>query len=112
MLISLEPLLPGHNRRQQASIRSQRIKRVVAQMESEDGWVPLGQLGNHLANLVSDFELRTFHSRKLSDLVWKTNEFEIDQRRNDAYPCEATALPDDPRQRPASLPDLGKSGYR
>ena len=54
------------------------IKRVIAQMESEDGWVPLGQVGNHLANLVSDFELRTFHSRKLSDLVWKTNEFEID----------------------------------
>jgi hypothetical protein len=54
------------------------IKRVIAQMESEDGWVPLGQVGNHLANLVSDFDPRTFGSRKLSDLVRKTNEFEID----------------------------------
>jgi uncharacterized LabA/DUF88 family protein len=54
------------------------IKRVMAQMESEDGWVPLGQVGNHLANLVSDFDPRTFGSRKLSDLVRKTNEFEID----------------------------------
>jgi uncharacterized LabA/DUF88 family protein len=54
------------------------IRRVIAQMESEDGWVLLGQVGNHLANLVSDFDPRTFGSRKLSDLVRKTNEFEID----------------------------------
>lgn len=54
------------------------IKRVIAQMESEDGWVPLGLVGNHLSNLVSDFDPRTFGSRKLSDLVRKTNEFQID----------------------------------
>lgn len=54
------------------------IKRVIAQMESEDGWVPLGAVGNQLANLVSDFDPRTFGSRKLSDLVRKTNEFAID----------------------------------
>jgi Fe-S-cluster formation regulator IscX/YfhJ len=47
-------------------------------MESEDVWVALGVVGNQLANLASDFDPRTFGFRKLSDLVRKTNEFEID----------------------------------
>ncbi len=55
------------------------IKRVIAQMESEDGWVPLGAVGNQLANLVSDFDPRTYGFRKLSDLVRKTNAFDVDQ---------------------------------
>jgi len=47
-------------------------------MESEDGWVPLGAVGTQLANLASNFDHRTYGSRKLSDLVKKTNAFEID----------------------------------
>jgi uncharacterized LabA/DUF88 family protein len=54
------------------------ISKVIAQMESEDGWVPLGAVGTQLANLASDFDPRTFGFRKLSDLVRKTNSFEID----------------------------------
>lgn len=54
------------------------IKKVIAQMETEDGWVPLGAVGNQLANLASDFDPRTYGSRKLSDLVKKTNAFAID----------------------------------
>jgi uncharacterized LabA/DUF88 family protein len=53
------------------------IKKIIAQMESEDGWVPLGAVGTQLANLASDFDPRTFGFRKLSDLVRKTNDFEI-----------------------------------
>ncbi|PJG57211.1 Maebl [Bradyrhizobium forestalis] len=55
------------------------IKKVIAQMESEDGWVSLGEVGTHLVNLASDFDPRTYGSRKLSDLVRKTNAFEIDK---------------------------------
>jgi uncharacterized LabA/DUF88 family protein len=54
------------------------ISKVIAQMESEDGWVPLGAVGTQLANLASDFDPRTFGFRKLGDLVRKTNAFEID----------------------------------
>lgn len=54
------------------------ITRIISQMETEDGWVPLGTVGNQLANLASDFDPRTFGFRKLSDLVRKTNAFEID----------------------------------
>jgi uncharacterized LabA/DUF88 family protein len=54
------------------------IQKVLDQMESEDGWVPLGAVGTQLANLASDFDPRTFGYRKLSDLVRKSNAFEID----------------------------------
>lgn len=54
------------------------IRKVIAQMESEDGWVPLGGVGTQLANLASDFDPRNFGFRKLSDLVRKTNAFELE----------------------------------
>ncbi|MCK7613767.1 NYN domain-containing protein [Roseibium sediminicola] len=54
------------------------IRRVLDQMETEDGWAPLGEVGTHLANLSSDFDPRNFGFRKLSDLVRKTNAFEIE----------------------------------
>lgn len=60
------------------------IKKIITQIDSEDGWVPLGAVGNQLANLVSDFDPRTFGFRKLSDLVRKTNAFEIDQPKGGA----------------------------
>ena len=60
------------------------IMKVITQIESEDGWVPLGQVGEQLANLASDFDPRTFGFRKLSDLVRKTNAFEIDNPKGGA----------------------------
>ncbi|TAA49859.1 NYN domain-containing protein [Shinella sp. JR1-6] len=63
---------------QQLSAAVPIIRKVIAQMESEDGWVPLGAVGTQLANLASDFDPRTYGFRKLSDLVRKTNAFEID----------------------------------
>ena len=54
------------------------IAKVIEQMETEDGWVPLGAVGTQLANLASDFDPRTFGFRKLSDLVRETGGFEID----------------------------------
>ena len=60
------------------------IRKTIEQMESEDGWVPLGAVGNQLARLASDFDPRTFGFRKLSDLVRKTNAFEIDHPKGGA----------------------------
>lgn len=54
------------------------ISKVIAEMESENGWVPLGAVGNQLANLASDFDPRNYGFRKLSDLVRKTEAFELD----------------------------------
>lgn len=55
------------------------IRKVIGQMETEDGWVPLGSVGTQLANLASDFDPRTYGFRKLSDLVRKTGTFELEQ---------------------------------
>src|SRR5689334_7283247 len=52
------------------------ISKVIDEMDDEDGWVSLGGVGTRLANLVSDFDPRTFGFRKLSDLVRKTGAFE------------------------------------
>src|SRR3954462_7994710 len=84
-----ENLLGGRASTQDAAIKPQPlqppdaatpiIKTVIAQMDSEDGWVTLGEVGKRLTNLASDFDSRTFGFRKLSDLVRKTNAFEIEQ---------------------------------
>jgi hypothetical protein len=55
------------------------IRRAMAQIETEDGWVSLSAVGQQLANLAPDFDPRTFGCGKLSDLVRKTNEFDIEQ---------------------------------
>lgn len=55
------------------------IKKVIDQIESEDGWVPLGALGTQLAKLAPDFDSRTYGFGKLSDLVRKTGGFELER---------------------------------
>lgn len=84
-----ENLLGGTANNQDTAARSQLlqppdaatpiVKKVIAQMESEDGWVALGEVGKGLTNLAPDFDSRTYGSRKLSDLVRKTNAFDIEQ---------------------------------
>jgi uncharacterized LabA/DUF88 family protein len=55
------------------------VQKIISQIESEDGWVTLGEVGRRLANLASDFDQRTYGFRNLSDLVRKTDAFDIDQ---------------------------------
>ena len=55
------------------------IAEVVAEAEGDDGWAPLDKVGTMLANMASDFDPRTYGSRKLSDLVRETGGFELDE---------------------------------
>jgi uncharacterized LabA/DUF88 family protein len=55
------------------------LRKALSQMESEDGWVNLGVLGNRLLSIATDFDSRTYGYRKLSDLVRKTGAFEVVQ---------------------------------
>lgn len=57
------------------------IKRAFAQVESEDGWIPLGTVGQQLYKIMPDFDPRTYGFRQLSALVEKTNAFEIDRSK-------------------------------
>lgn len=60
------------------------LKKVIGQMESEDGWVRLGTFGQQLSNLFSDFDPRTYGFGKLSDLVRKTAAFDIENPKGGA----------------------------
>ena len=53
--------------------------KAIEQMETDDGWVRLGAVGQRLAAITSDFDPRTSGYHKLSDLVRNTGAFEIDQ---------------------------------
>lgn len=55
------------------------IRRVIGEMESEEGWVNFGGLGSQLLNLAPDFDSRTYGYKKLSDLVRSLNAFELKQ---------------------------------
>jgi uncharacterized LabA/DUF88 family protein len=55
------------------------LNKAIAQMDSEDGWVGLGVVGQRLANIASDFDPRSYGFRKLSDLVRGTGAFEMEQ---------------------------------
>jgi uncharacterized LabA/DUF88 family protein len=55
------------------------LRRVISQIESEDGWIGLGVFGQRLASLSSDFDPRTYGYKKLSDLIRKTQAFDIEQ---------------------------------
>ena len=55
------------------------LKKIMAEMETDDGWMSLGQLGSLLANLAPDFDPRTYGFKKLSDLVRKMDVLDIAQ---------------------------------
>jgi Fe-S-cluster formation regulator IscX/YfhJ len=61
-----------------ASAATPILRKVIDQMESEDGWVPLSAFGRRLDNLAPDFDPRTYGYRKLSDLVRKTDAFDME----------------------------------
>ncbi|MEX0582045.1 MAG: OST-HTH/LOTUS domain-containing protein, partial [Sneathiella sp.] len=54
------------------------IKKAIAELDSDDGWYPLGGVGKQLSNLNSDFDSRNYGVPKLSDLVRKTGAFDIE----------------------------------
>jgi hypothetical protein len=86
--------------RQPASAAIPILTKAIGQMETEDGWVGLGVVGQRLANIASDFDPRTYGFRKLSDLVRQTGAFEMDQPEGRAV--RIRAKPTHPsRARPA-----------
>jgi uncharacterized LabA/DUF88 family protein len=60
-----------------ASAATPLLLKAIAQLADEDGWVNLGQVGQRLAILASDFDPRTYGHAKLSDLVRKSGAFEV-----------------------------------
>jgi uncharacterized LabA/DUF88 family protein len=55
------------------------IRTAIAQIEDEDGWVSLSNVGKRLTILAPDFDPRSYGQSKLRDLVQKTGAFEVRQ---------------------------------
>ena len=53
------------------------VKQAIGELDGEDGWVGLGQIGTQLGNLRSDFDPRTYGFKKLSDLVRSLGGLEV-----------------------------------
>jgi hypothetical protein len=56
------------------------LNKALSQIEGEDGWAPLGPVGQQISKLFSDFDVRSYGFGKLSNLVRKTGAFEIDEK--------------------------------
>ncbi|MDI7862035.1 NYN domain-containing protein [Rhizobiaceae bacterium n13] len=54
------------------------IKKIITESKTNNGWVPLADVGKKLASLA--FKSRTYGVSKLVDLVRKTNAFDVEQR--------------------------------
>jgi NYN domain-containing protein/OST-HTH/LOTUS domain-containing protein len=80
------------------------IRKVISQMASEDGWVSLGEVGRQLGNLASDFDQRTYGCRTLSDLVRKTNAFDMDTKSGSMRIRIKPAAGSPPRKRAGRKP--------
>ncbi|MCE7026386.1 NYN domain-containing protein [Jiella avicenniae] len=75
--------------------------RVIAQMDTEDGWANLGTFGKQILNLAPDFDPRTYGFKKLSDLVRATEEFEV-RERDGGGGIEIREAPKEPTKKPAA----------
>lgn len=73
------------------------LEKVVAQLSNEEGWVSLDRMGEQLPNFVSDFDVRTYGFRKLSDLVRKTEIFEIEKTETGRLRVRAKAKAKPPK---------------
>lgn len=54
------------------------IRKAIAQIDPEEGWVSLSAVGKQIPQLVSDFDTLNFGLGKLSDLVRKTGAFDLE----------------------------------
>jgi uncharacterized LabA/DUF88 family protein len=53
------------------------LAKLIDEMETDGGWILLGQLGKQLANIAPDFDPRTYGFKKLSDLVRGIDSLEM-----------------------------------
>ncbi len=59
------------------------IESIVSAESDEDGWYFLGNLGNRLINRFSDFDVRNFGYKKLSDFIRTIPSLEIKEEKKD-----------------------------
>jgi len=56
------------------------LRKAIDASSDEDGWAPLGRVGNHINNQLSNFDPRNYGFTKLGDLVKATKLFDLEKR--------------------------------
>ena len=56
------------------------LRNAVEAASDDDGWAPLGRVGNIITKQRPDFDSRSYGYAKLSDLMAATTLFELDRR--------------------------------
>lgn len=62
------------------------IRYAVEDAADESGWAFLGTVGQYITKHSPEFDPRNYGYKKLSDLIWATESFEIDERGQDNAP--------------------------
>ena len=78
-----------------------RLRNAIEAASDEDGWAPLGSVGQIITNQSPDFDSRTYGYAKLSDLMGATTLFEL-ERRSPGEGKSTVIYVKDRRQQPAS----------
>ena len=75
------------------SLSGLNLKAVVATIDEimdtesdEDGWATLAAVGNRLNRKITDFDVRNFQCRKLSDFITKLGVYEVKGKMSSANP--------------------------
>ncbi|MBB3951543.1 uncharacterized LabA/DUF88 family protein [Aureimonas jatrophae] len=80
------------------------VRQVMEQMESDDGWVPLGAFGQQLLNRFSDFDPRTYGHKKLSDFVRAVGIFDVEKTPGGMLRIRLQPTPPPASAQPAAKP--------
>lgn len=76
-----EPNIRGKERSPPSKARPL-IKKAILQVDPEGGWIALGGVGSQLQKLAPDFDPRTYGYAKLSSLVEKAGDFDVETRES------------------------------
>ncbi|MFT4045516.1 MAG: NYN domain-containing protein [Solimonas sp.] len=93
-LVEIERVVPAAEPERGAESRSEKsdpktdaelhelLEQAIDDAADDDGWAPLGAVGNLIAKRKADFDSRNYGYKKLSELVVATGHFEIDERKS------------------------------
>jgi hypothetical protein len=61
------------------------LRQALAQLKSDDGWVPLSAVGSEISKLVPNFSVKAYGCGRLSDLVLSSRAFELKRFEGNAF---------------------------
>lgn len=62
-----------------------KVIKAMDSIDPEGDWFPLGTIGQYITRATPDFDVRTYGSSKLSDLLEKTGQFELRRGQGNHY---------------------------